>query len=333
MGEGEKVTECPGCNHPAGRVYRLPLNFLQLSEHQCRRLCLSQETVTSLCEMLGAEVASNCVGGHPMPVALKLTVALNFYASGSFQASSGAMCGVSQASAHHCIKVMADAIFRRANQFIKFKTDATSQAKTARSLSTIAGFPMAQGVIDCTHVAITAPTGVCSLSWKQSRCIQFLELPVPALFSPPECLQGWILGDRGYLLKTWLLTPVRNPRTEAEERYNESQATTRVTREQIIGFLKMRFRCLDRSSGALQYSPARVCRIIVVCCALHNLVMERGEALEDDQVQRKASSDEDGDTDEEEEPQPHKQQGEGAGGLGELSERESPEAPILRSFS
>ncbi|XP_067865187.1 putative nuclease HARBI1 [Heterodontus francisci] len=336
--------------YPAGRVYSPRLSFLQLSDHQCRRrLCLSRETVTSLCEILAMGVASNCVGGHPMPVALKVTVVLNFYASGSFQASSADMCGVSQASAHHCIKVVTEA--NHANHFINFKMDFASQAETARSFSTIAGFPMVQGVIDCMHVAIRAPAGqsgafisfhsmnvqlvcdhckgilrVCPCYPASSHNAFILwKSQVPAPFSPPAHLQGWILGDRGYPLKTWLMTPVRIPRNDAEERYNVSQATTRVTIEQTTGLLKMRFRCLNHSGGALQYLPSRVSRIIVVCCALHNLAMERGDSLADDQGQHVSSSDKDGDTDGEEGPQPPDQQGDGAEGQVELSARETRE--------
>ncbi|XP_067867143.1 putative nuclease HARBI1 [Heterodontus francisci] len=281
--------------------------------------------------MLAVEVVSNCVGGHPVPIALMLTVALNFYASGPFQASLADMCGVSQASTHHCIKVVTDAIFRHANHFINFKMDTASQAERARGFSTIAAFPMVQAVTDCTHVAIRAPVGqsgtfinrkgfhsmnvqlvcdhckgimqVCTRYPGSSHDAFILwNSQVPALFSPSEHLQGWILGDRGYLLKTWLMTPVRNPSNNAEEHYNESHVTTRVTIEQTIGPLQMRFRCLDQSDFQhLQYF-AFISRFIVVCYTLYNLAMERGEALEDDQGQREASSEEDGDTDEEEGP-------------------------------
>ncbi|XP_067884698.1 putative nuclease HARBI1 [Heterodontus francisci] len=108
---------------------------------------------------MAVEVSTNCVGGHLVLVALKVTVALNFYASGSFQAATGDMCGISQSSARHCIKVVTDTIFRQANQYIKFKTDAANQTERARDFSAIAGFPMVQGVIDCTHVTIRAPEG------------------------------------------------------------------------------------------------------------------------------------------------------------------------------
>ncbi|XP_067896053.1 putative nuclease HARBI1 [Heterodontus francisci] len=259
--------------------------------------------------MLAAEVASNCMGGYPMPIALKLIVALNFYASGLFQPSTGDRSGVSQSSAHHCIKLLTDAIFRCANQFIKFKVDAASQAERPRSFSATARFPMVQGIIYCTHVIIIPPTRqsgafinrkgfhsmyVVMTRWGLHVNVQIVcdqrkgilqvcdrypgsshdafilwNSQLPALFIPPECLQGWVLGGRGYPLKTWLMTPARNPRNEAEKHYNESHATTRVTREQTIGLLKMRFRFLDCSGDTPQYSPARVSRIVVIYCALH----------------------------------------------------------------
>ncbi|XP_053569182.1 putative nuclease HARBI1 [Bombina bombina] len=38
----------------------------------------------------------------------------------------------------------------------------------------------------------------------------------------------------------------------------------------------MRFRCLDRSGGNLQYSPEKAITIIVSCCYLHNMAQEHG---------------------------------------------------------
>ena len=44
--------------------------------------------------------------------------------------------------------------------------------------------------------------------------------------------------------------------------------------ERTFGLLKARFRCLDRTGGALMYSPPKVCKIIVACCMLHNLALQ-----------------------------------------------------------
>ncbi|KAJ1108555.1 hypothetical protein NDU88_005931 [Pleurodeles waltl] len=82
------------------------------------------------------------------------------------------------------------------------------------------------------------------------------------------------VGDSGYPNLSWLLTPVRNPRTRAEECYNKAHGRTRRIIERTFGLLKARFRCLHLTSSSLYYSP-KVCQIIVACCVLHNLVLRR----------------------------------------------------------
>ncbi|KAJ1201733.1 hypothetical protein NDU88_005539 [Pleurodeles waltl] len=83
------------------------------------------------------------------------------------------------------------------------------------------------------------------------------------------------IGDSGYPNLSWLLTPVRNPRTRAGERYNEAHEQTRRVIERTFGLLKATFWCLHMTSGSLYYSPKKVCQIIVACCMLHNLALRR----------------------------------------------------------
>lgn len=69
------------------------------------------------------------------------------------------------------------------------------------------------------------------------------------------------------------MTPIRAPKDEPEEEYNEALTKTRQVIERTFGLLKSRFRCLDKSGGVLQYKPQICCRITVACVVLHNYCM------------------------------------------------------------
>ena len=82
---------------------------------------------------------------------------------------------------------------------------------------------------------------------------------------------GWLLGDSGYGLKKWLMTPFSNPTTLPEKKFNSSQKRTRCLIECAFGVLKSRWRILDHTGGRLCYTPAKAARITLACCVLHNI--------------------------------------------------------------
>ncbi|CAK1588714.1 unnamed protein product [Parnassius mnemosyne] len=57
---------------------------------------------------------------------------------------------------------------------------------------------------------------------------------------------GILLGDSGYPCTPYLFTPLLNPTTPQEERYNRSHIRTRNTVERCFGLWKQPFRCLLR---------------------------------------------------------------------------------------
>ncbi|XP_062914350.1 putative nuclease HARBI1 [Mobula hypostoma] len=314
------------------RVYKEPRSYLQLSEEQCiQRLRFSKAVVTEICQLLQAELQPRTRAWTALPVEVKVTVTLNFLASGSFQAAAAAdLCHISQFAAHCCIRDVTDALYSRREDFISFPEGAEQQAERADGFAHIANFPKVQGVIDCTHVALRTPhvkpelyrnhKGFHSLNvqllcdheqkflmvnamYPGSSHDAFIlrQSEVPAMFQPPDCLDGWLLGDKDYPLLPWLLTPVQSPASTAQCNYNQSHRATRSLVKDAIRVLKARFRCLDRSGGALQYSPERVSRFVVVCCMLHNLAIMRGQPLPEDFQQMDGEDDDDDDDDEDEE--------------------------------
>nr|XP_050031665.1 putative nuclease HARBI1 [Dermacentor andersoni] len=101
----------------------------------------------------------------------------------------------------------------------------------------------------------------------------------------------YLLGDSGYPLEPWLLTPVTGhpPIHTAEGRYNTAHAAMRSIVERCIGLLKSRFRCLQRYCAVL-YELDHAENIVAACSVLHNLCLDEGEVLLDDVSDDSSSS-------------------------------------------
>lgn len=84
---------------------------------------------------------------------------------------------------------------------------------------------------------------------------------------------NWLIGDSGYPLEPWLLTPFSQPYGRQEVKYNKLHASARNTIERAFGVLKSRFRCLSKHR-VLHYSPERAVNIINACVILHNILIK-----------------------------------------------------------
>ena len=78
-------------------------------------------------------------------------------------------------------------------------------------------------------------------------------------FEGGNYLTGVILGDSGYMVRDWLMTPLRDPTTRQERAYQFAQSSTRSTVERTIGVAKQRFQCLRYG---LRLQPPKACKVI-----------------------------------------------------------------------
>ena len=87
-----------------------------------------------------------------------------------------------------------------------------------------------------------------------------------------------LLGDSGYPLRDWILTPYADPDPD-QARYNRAQIRTRNTVERGFGVWKKRFYCL---ALILRVRDMALATKIITCCAiLHNLAIQSGDSGED----------------------------------------------------
>ncbi|XP_030357908.1 putative nuclease HARBI1 isoform X2 [Strigops habroptila] len=259
--------------YPEHRVYRARCSFLDLSEEQVlRRYRLDKAAIAGLCRELGADLESLTGRSHALPVAVKVTSALTFLASGSFQTATRDSTGISQSAMSNCLAQFLEALQRRAARYITFPTPVHP--------GTAAGaFPGVLGLVVCdaagtiTNVVAKFP-GSCpnAAVLENSALARLLEGARPD--------GAWLLGDRSYPLKPWLMTPIAAPRGAAEERYNALHHQALAALRRTLALLRLRFRCLDKGRGCLQYAPQKVCQIFLACCILHNIALRRHMPLE-----------------------------------------------------
>ncbi|XP_068779902.1 putative nuclease HARBI1 isoform X3 [Struthio camelus] len=139
--------------YPEHRVYRARSSFLDLSEEQVlRRYRLDKAAIAGLCSELGSDLESLTGRSHALPVAVKVTSALTFLASGSFQTATRDTTGISQSAMSNCLAQFLEALQRRAARYIAFPAPGRVPGPPAGP------FPGVLGLLGSMHVALRAPS-------------------------------------------------------------------------------------------------------------------------------------------------------------------------------
>lgn len=88
---------------------------------------------------------------------MKVTAALQFFASSAFQHPLSSIHGISQSAISSCIQVVTSGLVQHAHTFIQFPMTPDSQECKTEFWAKY-GFPGVLGAIDCTHVQLHAPS-------------------------------------------------------------------------------------------------------------------------------------------------------------------------------
>lgn len=198
----------------------------------------------------------------------KMKVFLRYMANPGFQTGVAEELGINQSTVSKTISSVMIKIIEKAHLWIKFPSTLPKVNEAQQAWQEKFQFPSAIGVIDCTHVQILKPNqhgdeyinrkGLATLN-VQATC-NSLQMFTSADVRWPGSVHDariWrnsdirvtlqqfpgavLLGDEGYGLEPWLMTPFRNPNNVSERAYNRLFKKERVIIERCFGQLKRRF--------------------------------------------------------------------------------------------
>lgn len=247
-----------------------------------------------------------------------MLVILRYLATGNHQLTIADCYDVSQPLVCHCIHHVSQAIARMSHSIIKMPNN-DETPRVVENFMAIAGMPGVIGCIGCTHIPIKRPSvdqpehfrnskGTFSLN-VQAVCgprLQFFNVVArwpgkkhnADIFSNSRlCAEmedgihkGRLLGDAGYPCTPLLFTPLANPQSRQEIRYNRSHITTWNCIERAFRVLKRRFGALSKQMQT-DLDDTKV--LIVVAVILHNLAIQWRVPVPDEVVQLRLDEEQD----------------------------------------
>ena len=235
----------------------------------------------------------------------QLRVFLRYVGDPGFQVGVGEDIGIQQSTVSKTITKVLYQMIEKSHVWLKFPTSANDieNAKAAWQDKEAFHISCVIGALDCTHVRIPKPSGIqgdefvnrkgqatinvqatCNANevftsvdaqWPGSvHDSRIWRNSTAATFMAQSRTDAILLGDKGYPITPWLMTPFMNPETPQELTFNIHQAKERVVIERCFGHLKQRFPILQYKVGL---SLEKISSLIVACFMLHNVAKYLGD--------------------------------------------------------
>ncbi|KAK1315045.1 hypothetical protein QJS10_CPA06g01924 [Acorus calamus] len=275
---------------------------------------VSKKTFDYICSLVREDLISRPpsglinIEGRLLTVEKQVAIALRRLASGESQVSVGSAFGVGQSTVSQVTWRFIESMEERAKHHLKWPEK--SRIEEIKSNFKIKfGFPNCCGAIDATHIIMTLPAVETSEDWcdQASNYSMFLQAIVDDELRFLDIVTGWpgsmtvsrllkcsgfyklceggkrlegefIVAKAAYPLLPWLITPYNDD--ESNKFFNTKHEAIRVMAERALSMLKGAWRILHK----VMWRPDKhkLPSVILVCCLLHNIIIDSGDALRDD---------------------------------------------------
>lgn len=226
----------------------------------------------------------------------RMEIFLRYISDPGFQTGVSEDFGVERSTVSKTINYVINHIIEKADNWIHFPNTIMEINNAKMLWQTRFELPTVIGALDCTHVEILKPSGfgdeyvnrkgyasinvqaTCDASekitsvsaewpgsvhdariWRRSQIRDII-----SRFEGAACL----LGDSGYGISPWLITPFKPAVNIVQGRFNRQHASERVIIERVFGQLKRRFPILG---NCIRLSLDKVPKVVVSCAVLHNV--------------------------------------------------------------
>lgn len=242
--------------------------------------------------------------GKALSARQRMEIFLRYTADPGFQSGVAEDIGVDRSTVCKNINYVMGCILEKVDNWIHFPSTVQEINNAKVMWQTHFSLPTVLGALDCTHIEINKPSmfgdeyinrkGYASINvqatcdagerftsisaewpgsvhdsriWRRSDVRNII-----SRYDGSACL----LGDSGYGLAPWLITPFKTPQQDIQRRFNHIHAKERVIIERVFGQLKKRFPIL---ANCVRVSLERVPKLVLCCAVLHNVAKHLKDPL------------------------------------------------------
>ncbi|GFP92331.1 putative nuclease harbi1 [Phtheirospermum japonicum] len=297
-------------------VSNVPLDEDEGFKHFFR---VSKQTFSYICSLVREDLISRPpsglinIEGRLLSVEKQVAIALRRLASGESQVSVGASFGVGQSTVSQVTWRFIEAMEERARHHLKWPDPARIR-RVKSGFESSFGLPNCCGAIDATHIVMTLPAVQTSDDWcdQENNYSMFVQGVVDSEARFLDVVTGWpggmpisrllkfsgfyklceggarltgnvngdeireyIVGGVSYPLLPWLVTPFGGDGRSDFDQVVEN--AIRSTAVEAFSKLKGGWRILNK----VMWRPdkRKLPSIVLVCCLLHNIIIDCGDRL------------------------------------------------------